>query len=191
MQEIVLYVPAGTRKSTNRIPRGAAIVGKPSFGAAEVEVYFEGPDRPSRGWWTFADRAFSATGRLLEGAAFGGCLIVSPAALLVVGVVNFAEGRVSLTGPQSIRAVARWLGAAQLDPAQLHESGQPPDGQEVMSIETPPLRTATLEPALLYALLDRGGVKADGEEWLAPDGRRTGVLGDALMWALERIAREG
>lgn len=96
--------------------------------------------------------------------------------------------RAALSGPQSERAVAEWLGSPQLDHAELRESGTLLSGHEVMSIE-PPTTATRLEPALLYALLERGGVEPDGEGWRAPDGRRTGTVGDALMWALERIAR--
>ena len=51
-----------------------------------------------------------------------------------------------------------------------------------------PTAGTRLEPALLYALLERGGIEPDGEGWRAPDGRRTVTVGDALIWALERIA---
>lgn len=48
---------------------------------------------------------------------------------------------------------------------------------------------SALEPELLHSLLKRGGVERDGEDWRAPDGRRTTAVGDALVWALERIAQ--
>jgi hypothetical protein len=123
MCPIVLYVPTGSR-ATARIPRGSAIVAQPQFGAEEVEVYFEptGLGR-QRLLWTLADRALSASGRLLERAAFGSCQLVPPAALTVVGTVDFPAGTIILTGPQSARAVAGWLGTGQLDPAELRESG--------------------------------------------------------------------
>jgi hypothetical protein len=123
MRSIVLYVPAGTR-STVTVPRGSALVGQPRCAVDEVEVYFEGPaSARRRGMSTLADRALSASGRLLEGAAFGGCLLVPPAALTVVGTVEFPTGTIALTGPMSARAVAAWLGRPQLDPAELRESG--------------------------------------------------------------------
>jgi hypothetical protein len=109
LRPIVLYVPAGSR-STARIPRGSAIVAQPRCGAHEIEVYFEGAAPGHRGMRTFADRALSASGRLLERAVFGGCLLVPPTALTVVGVVNFPTGTIELTGPHSQRAVADWLG---------------------------------------------------------------------------------
>jgi hypothetical protein len=186
-REIVLYVPAGGR-STAKIPRGSAIVGEPRFGAREVEVYFESAAPERRGLRTLADRALSASGRMLEHAVFGGCLLLPPKALTVVGILNFAEGSIALTGPQSERVVADWLGTPQLDQAELRESGSiVAQGHELMS--TGPISTTHLEPALLYALLERGGVEPDGEGWRAPDGRRTVTVGDALIWALERIAR--
>jgi hypothetical protein len=122
MRPIVLYVPS-PEGSGLRIPRGSAIVAQPQW-AAEVEIYFEsaasGRQRALR---TLADRALSASGRLLERAAFGGCLLVSPAALTVVGTVNFPAGTLALTGTHSMRAVAAWLGTSQLDPGELRESG--------------------------------------------------------------------
>jgi hypothetical protein len=186
-REIVLYVPAGGR-ATERIPRGAAIVGEPRLGSAEVEVYFESARSPRRGMRTLADRALWASGRMLERAVFGGCLLVPPAALVVVGTVNFAEGGIALTGPHSERAVAEWLGTTRLDQGELRESGVLLSGHEVMCPESPTAATR-IDSALLFALIDRGGIEPDGEDWRAPDGRRTGAVGDALLWALERIAR--
>ncbi len=49
---------------------------------------------------------------------------------------------------------------------------------------------ASIEPELLRALMKRGGVSLDGAEWVAGDGRRTAVVGDAFLWALESIAAE-
>jgi hypothetical protein len=185
-REIILYVPAGSR-STARIPRGSAIVGEPRFGAREVEIYFESAAPERRGLRTLADRALSASGRMLERAVFGGCLLVPPKALTIVGTFNFAEGSIALTGPHSERAVADWLGTPQLDQGELRESGSIFAGHELMS--TGPTSATHLEPALVYALLERGGIEPDGEGWRAPDGRRTVTVGDALIWALERIAR--
>lgn len=91
MREIVLFVPAGSR-ATAKIPRGSAIVGEPRCGAGEVEIYFESAAPQRRGMRTLADRALSASGRMLECAVFGGCLLVPPSALTVVGTINFAEG---------------------------------------------------------------------------------------------------
>jgi hypothetical protein len=185
LRSIVLYVPSGCSRSTVRIPRGSAIVAQPRCGAHEIEVYFEGAVPGRRGLRTLADRALSASGRLLERAAFGGCLLVPPAALTVVGIVNFPTGTISLTGPHSERAVANWLGSPNLDPAELRESGDAVAGHEL----TGAAWTSALNPELLHALLKRGGVERDGEDWRAADGRRTKAVGDALVWALERIAQ--
>jgi hypothetical protein len=183
MRPIVLYVPAGSR-STARIPRGSALVAQPRCGAQEIEVYFEGAPPGRRGLRTLADRVLSASGRLLERAVFGGCLLVPPAALTVVGTVNFPTGTITLTGPHSARAVANWLGTPYLDPAELRESGGTVASHEL----TAAAWTSALEPELLHALLKRGGIERDGEDWCATDGRRTTAVGDALVWALERIA---
>jgi hypothetical protein len=127
----------------------------------------------------------SASGRLLERAVFGGCLLVPPTALTVVGVVNFPTGTIELTGPHSQRAVADWLDLPQLAPAELRESGSDIAGHELSDTAW----TSALEPELHHSLLKRGGVERDGGDWRAPDGRRTTAVGDALVWALERIAR--
>lgn len=78
--------------------------------------------------------------------------------LIVVGTVNFAEGGVALTGPHSERAVAEWLGTSRLDRAELRESGVLLSGDEVMCQESPTAATR-IDPALLFALIERGGIK--------------------------------
>jgi len=186
LRPIVLYVPAGGR-STARIPRGSAVVAQPRCGAHEIEVYFEGAAPGRCGLRTLADRAVSASGRLLERAVFGGCLLVPPADLTAVGLVNFSTGTIALTGPHSAKAVADWLGVTQLDSAELRESGSTLAGHKLTAAAAA-IWTRPLEPALLHALLKRGGVERDGEGWRAPDGRRTTAVGDAFVWALERIA---
>ena len=187
LREIVLFVPADSR-ATVAIPRGSAVVGEPRLGAPEVEVYFESASPQRRGMRTLADRALSASGRMLEHAVFGGCLLVPSSALIAVGTVDFAEGGIALTGPQSERAVADWLGTARLNHAELRESGVILSDHEVRCPDSPAIATR-IDPALLLALIERGGIRPDGEGWCAPDGRRTGAVGDALMWALERIAQ--
>lgn len=134
-----------------------------------------------------ADRALSASGRLLERAVFGGCLLVPPTTLTVVGVVNFPTGTIELTGPHSQRAVADWLGLPQLATAELRESGS-----TIAENPTSPAAatcTGQLEPSLLRMVLKRGGITEDREGWRAPDGRRTTAVDDAFVWALERIAQ--
>ena len=187
-REIVLFVPGGRGRLTARIPRGSAIVGEPRFGANEIEVYFESAAPQRRGMRTLADRALSATARMLERAVFGGCLLLPPTALTPVGILNFAEGSIALTGRQSERAVADWLGASRLNRAELRESGLGLQGYELLS-SAPTTTSAQIDAALIYSLLERGGIRPEGEGWRAPDGRRTAVVGDALIWALERIAR--
>src|SRR3954469_16095221 len=159
LRPVVLYVPAGGR-STARIRRGSAIVAQPRCGAHEIEVYFEGAAPGRRGLQTFADRALSASSRLLERAVFGGCLLVPPTALTVVGVVNFPTGTIELTGPHSQRAVADWLGLSRLTPTEPVESGSDVVGHELSDAAW----TSALEPELLHSLLKRGGVERDGED---------------------------
>lgn len=127
----------------------------------------------------------SASGRLLERAVFGGCLLVPPTALTVVGVVNFPTGTIELTGPHSQRAVADWLGLPQLAPAEMRESGS----TIIENDPTSPTCTGQLEPSLHRMVLKRGEITEDREGWRAPDGRRTTAVDDAFVWALEPIAQ--
>jgi hypothetical protein len=116
MREIVLYVPSGGYSSTADIARGSAIVGELQAGAAEVEVYFEGAIFGQENMRTLADRATHAAGRMLERYATTAARIVPRDALLAVGTFDFREGRIRLTGSDSERAVATWLGTPQLTP---------------------------------------------------------------------------
>jgi hypothetical protein len=189
-REIVLYIPAGGHRATAGIPRGSAIVGRPRVEVDEVEIHFEagGPDLRRRE--SLADRALIASGRLLEGVEGESSRSVSREALLAVGVFLFGEGRIVLTGKHSVRALADWLGLARLGRAELRRGGAPPVGVQALAGTGPQeFSSARLDPALLWALLERGGVVAEGEEWLDTDGRRTTEVGDALIWALERLAR--
>lgn len=189
-REIVLYIPAGGHRATAGIPRGSAIVGRPQVEVDEVEIHFEagGPDRRRRE--SLADRALIASGRLLEGVECESSRSVPRGSLLAVGVFLFGEGRIVLTGKHSVRALADWLGLARLGRAELRQGGAPQVGvQAVADTEPHAFSSARLDPALLWALLERGGVVAEGEGWLDTDGRRTTEVGDALIWALERLAR--
>lgn len=187
-REIVLYIPAGGHTATAGIPRGSAIVGRPLAQDDEVEIHFQAEEEPyPRGRESLADRALLASGRLLDGVGGEGNRSVPREALVAVGVFLFGEGRIVLTGQQSVRALADWLGVARLGRPELRPAMGVSLGAQVGSAQD--LTAARLDPALLWALLERGGVVAQGEEWLAVDGRRTTEVGDALIWALERLAR--
>jgi hypothetical protein len=153
-----------------------------------VEVYLVDAIEPLAGMLTLADRALCASGRMLR-RADQGFRIAPREALVVVGTIDGNAGRISLTGPLSERAVADWLGMARLDRAELKETGRALTGREVIRVET--VGPACLDPASLQVLLRRGGMRPEGEEWIAGDGRRTDIVDEALIWALEEIAREG
>lgn len=53
---------------------------------------------------------------------------------------------------------------------------------------TPRDITVTLNDSLARALVEHAGVREEGGAWLAPDGRRTSALAEALLWALVAIA---
>jgi hypothetical protein len=118
VREIVLYVPHGGYSATVDIARGSAIVGEHRAGA-EVEVYFEGAIYGQENMRTLADRATHAASRMLEGYTTSASRIVPRDALVAVGTFDFGEGRITLTGADSERAVAGWLGTPRFDPAEL------------------------------------------------------------------------
>src|SRR5436305_2005436 len=127
MREFVLYVPRGGHSATADLARGCAIVGVPRADAAEVEVYFEGAIFGQENMRTLADRATHAAGRMAERYATSATRIVPRDALTAVGTFDPLQGLITLTGLDSERAVAVWLGMPRLDPAELQQgSGRAP-----------------------------------------------------------------
>lgn len=123
--EIVVYIPApGHELETLTIAPGSAIVGVPEPGSELVKIYFEGNVRGVINMKTLADRALHAAGRLLQDYPTTAWLEVPREVLEVVGTFDYDRVRIILTGPQSERAVARWLSASDLDPAELHRGRQ-------------------------------------------------------------------
>lgn len=156
MREIVLYVPSGGYQATADIARGSAIVGEPRAGAAEVEVYFEGAIFGQENMRTLADRATHAAGRMLERYATTATRIVPRDALLAVGTFDFREGRIRLTGSDSERAVAAWLGTPRLDPAELAQSaGGRRTAAHAAAVPDVPV---TVTRSLGEALIERAGI---------------------------------
>jgi hypothetical protein len=184
----VLYVPVGCHPLANSIPRGAAILGGPALpGDKKVTVYFVDDVEPNADMLTLADRALCGIGRMMRKAPEN-CLILPREVLLVVGAVDGSADRIFLTGPQSERVVADWLGTPRLPRAELCETGKVLTGSEVTRIEA--AGPARLDPVSFQILLERGGVRSEGKEWITADGRRMPHAEEALIWALEVIARE-
>jgi hypothetical protein len=177
-REIVVYLPNGGDPATADIVRGSAIVGRPRFGSPELTIYFEGAIYDQANVRTFADRATQAAGRMVERYPTVARREVSCDALTAVGTFDLGRRRIILTGPYSERAVAEWLGTVQLDPTELLPSSGASGA-----------RFASVDAGLLHELMERGGVRAEGHEWVTSDGRRTSAVGDALLWALESIAQ--
>lgn len=177
-REIVVYLPTGGDPATTEIVRGSAILGRPRFGSAEVTVYFEGAIYDHENVRTLADRATQAAGRMVERYPTVAKRVVPCDALIAIGTFDLRDRRIILTGPHSERAVAEWLGTVRLDPAEL----RPSSGAIGAGM-------ATVDAGLLHELMQRGGVRAEGHEWVTTDGRRTSAVGDALLWALENIAQ--
>jgi hypothetical protein len=187
VREIVLYVPRGGYPSTADIARGSAIVGEPRTGA-EVEVYFEGAIFGQQNMRTLADRATHAAGRMLERYATSAARIVPRDALLAVGTFDFRSGRITLTGADSERIVAAWLGTPQLDPAELAQGARQAARAANIAHLVPDV-TVTVNRSLGEALIERAGIGREGEGlWVDGDGRRTSVIAEALIWALVAIA---
>jgi hypothetical protein len=189
MREIVLYVPSGGYPTTADIARGSAIVGEPRAGA-EVEVYFEGAIFGQENMRTLADRATHAAGRMLERYATTATRIVPRDALLAVGTFDFRKGQITLTGADSERAVAAWLGTPRLDPADLAQGARQAARAADIAHLTPDV-TVTVNRSLGEALIERAGIKRDREErWVDGEERRTSAITEALIWALVSIAEE-
>lgn len=188
MREIVLYVPSGGYPATADIARGSAIVGEPRAGT-EVEVYFEGAIFGQENMRTLADRATHAAGRMLERYATTAARIVPCDALLAVGTFDFRDGRITLTGADSERAVAVWLGMPRLDPAEMAQGVRQAARPDVAPLA--PDVTVTVNRSLGEALIERAEIGRDGEGlWVDGEGRRTSAVAEALIWALVAITEE-
>jgi hypothetical protein len=186
MGEFVLYVPVGGYSATAGIARGSAIVGELRAGA-EVEVYFEGAIFGQENMRTLADRAAHAAGRMLERYATTAARIVPRDALLAVGIFDFHEGRIRLTGSDSERAVAVWLGTPRLDPAELVQGA--PGRRTTAHAGAAADVTVTVNRTLGEALIERAGIRRDSEgAWVDAEGRRTSAIAEALVRALVAIA---
>lgn len=189
MREIVVYVPRGGYPLTADIARGSAIVGEPRTGA-EVEVYFEGAIFGQENMRTLADRATHAAGRMLERYSTTATRVVPRDALLAVGTFDFRSGQITLTGADSERVVAAWLGAPQLDPAELAQGARQAARAADVAHLVPDV-TVTVNRSLGEALIERAGIRRDCERlWVDGEGRRTAAIGEALIWALVAIADE-
>lgn len=190
MREIVLYVPRGGYQATAGIARGSAIVGEPRAGAAEVEVHFEGAIFGQENMRTLADRATHAAGRMLEHYATTAARIVPRDALLAVGTFDFHEGRIRLTGSDSKRAVAVWLGMPRLDVAELTRGARGPRTAAHAARTAPDVPVAVTR-SLGEALIERAGIRRERDgAWVDPGGRRTSAIAEALTWALVALAHE-
>jgi len=191
IREVVVYLPAGGHPATDGIVRGSAIVGLPDPGSEEVRVYFEGAIYGQSGMRTLADRAVHACGRLRERYPTIAMRVVPRAALVAVGTFDEAGERILLTGEQSAAAVAGWLGLPVLDPAELRR-GQPPALSAAAAARLVPDIEVAVTRSLATALVERAGLRREGDRWIAPDGRHTSpsALHEALLWALVLLPEE-
>jgi hypothetical protein len=182
--EIVVYLPNGGGRATADIVPGSAIVGRPDAGSDQVTIYFEGAIYDHENVRTLADRANQAAGRMLQRYPTTEMRAVPRDVLMAVGTFDPQRRQIFLTGPHSEGAVAEWLGMVQLDPTELRTS------REAGGFHVPSSGIAAVDSGLLHALMQRGGIRAEGHEWVTGDGRRSAAVGEALLWALESIAQE-
>lgn len=136
-----------------------------------------------------ARRPSHACGRAEERYATA-ARIVPRDALVAVGTFDFDQGRIRLTGSESERAVAGWLGTPRLDPAELARGAR---GRRTAAhaARTAPDVPVAVTPSLGEALIERAGIRhgSDGV-WVGPEGRQTSAITEALVWALVTIAEE-
>jgi hypothetical protein len=97
---------------------------------------------------------------------------------------------IALTGSDSERTVADWLGTLRLDPAELEQQARGrPRARDVAHL-VPDVSVAVTR-SLAEALIERAGIEGDGEgEWFRGDGRHTSAISEALTWALVAIAAD-
>lgn len=120
--EVIVYVPAPEHAGCDGIARGSGIVGRPR--GEEVLIYFEGAIHRQVGMERLADRVNHAYGRMHIGYPTVAFRVVPRDALVVVGTFDARTGQILLTGPLAERAVAEWIGASVLDPAELVSSAR-------------------------------------------------------------------
>lgn len=114
--------------------------------------------------------------------------VVPRDALLAVGTFDFHNGLIRLTGSDSERVVAVWLGTPRLVPAELVQGarGRHTAAHAATEADVP----VTVTRSLGEALIERAGIRRDGDAWVDSDGRRTSAIAEALTWALVTIASE-
>jgi hypothetical protein len=122
LRQIVVYVPADTGDEGLHIARGSGIVGEPKPSSGTVLIYFEGAIYKPVNISTFADRVMHAYYRMTERAPTIAKDRVPVERLIPVGTLDPIRKQVTLTGPESERDLARWLGAENVEPRQLRAS---------------------------------------------------------------------
>lgn len=124
-RELVVYVPAANCAAVPTIRRGSGIVGIPEPNEADVRVYFEGNVYGSVGMERLADRAAHAFDRLRSQYPTVAVARLPKTALVDVGTFDPWQGRITPRDAEAERAIADWLDASDLDPAELQKSGAP------------------------------------------------------------------
>jgi hypothetical protein len=118
----VVFVPHEGDVATRGILPGSGIVGAPLPGAERVVVYYEGARYGQSEMARLADRVFYAHGRLVEEYPTVARMRLPRTSLVEVGTFDPASGTIAPVDSASQAALAAWLGAEKLDPAELARS---------------------------------------------------------------------
>jgi|GEM_PF-1831246 len=122
----VVYVPREGDVATKGILPGSGIVGVPLPGAEHVVVYYEGARYGQSEIARLADRVFFAHGRLVEEYPTVAQMRLPRTSLVEVGTFDPLSRTVAPIDAQAEAALAAWLGADQLDPAELARTAGAP-----------------------------------------------------------------
>jgi hypothetical protein len=115
----VVFVPREGDLSTGGILAGSGIVGAPLPGAERVAVYYEGARHAQVGMARLADRVLHAYGRLRAGYPTTARMAAPRGSLVEVATFDPACAAITTIDAASEAALAGWLGAEELDPAEL------------------------------------------------------------------------
>jgi len=118
MNNISIFVPAPGHPLSPFIAPGSAIVGREPV-SGRISVYYEGNIYNTPGLARFADRVFTAAGRLAERYPTVARASLSATSLRRIGRWDDERGEVVLDEPQADALLAAYLGLGVLDRSEL------------------------------------------------------------------------
>jgi hypothetical protein len=119
----VVFVPRAGDPATAGILPGSGIVGLPQPGAERVLVHYEGARYGQVGMARLADRVLHAHGRLAHNYPTVARMSSPRASLVEVATYSPSAATITPIDAASEAAIAAWIGAETLDPAELVASG--------------------------------------------------------------------